>query len=965
MTERVDSHSTTPGDGSRRVSVLGVVLGYAIFAALWILLSDNVLVAFIHEPATLALASMIKGWLFVAVTAFLLFLVLRRMRAAQELADARALDDWRPRRIFIVATVIVLIMVITGIMHAVGQVKSRELARLQAIADLKSRQIETLLGEIQDDAEFLRQSGFIEGIEGDSEEAKARAWTLNLWAKKEGFQLTLLDARGGFVWGSKEVLQHIPIDMMTTRPSGRGIVRLGPTRDAQGRVHIEYIVALRPAGRVAMAVLHIDPTTWLYPLLRFWPLPSASAETLLFKRDGNDVLFLNDLVHQTDAAARLRIPLQARDELLAAQVLTRMVGQGEGLHGVDYRGVPVIGAARAITGTDWDLVTKIDRAEVFANARDEIAWVILAGLLMLAVATAGVRLLHQRHKLDLIKHVGEAQLEQLRALRLLASIADSSNDAILAKDLEGRYLFFNRAAEQITGKTAADVLGHDDFDLFPPDEARFLRKFAENVVANDRIITEEEVLTTTLGERVFLATKGPMHDEHGNIIGIFGISRDITERKRMERELAEKGMLRQVLIEQSRDGIVVINQDGGIIEANATFADMLGYSADRVLTLHPWDWDPNWSRERTLGTLTRPEQGAGIMETRWQRHDGSLLDVEIAFNRIDHDGQKLMFCVCRDISARKQAEARARKHETRYRALVDQAADALFVHDHEGRFIEVNQRACDSLGYSKEELLGMSVADVSVDFDLARAQPIWLTFQPGHTPSIRGRHQRKDGSIFPVEVHFGLLEHEDQRLYIALAHDITERERSEAALLASEYRFRALVEQSLAGIYIIQDGLLRYVNPGFATIFGYSSPDDIIDRVRVSDLVAPSNLTLVADNINKRLSGEASDIHYVFQGVKANGTCIDVEVHGRTFEYLGRPAVIGMILDITARKAAEDALRASEQRFHDIVDASADWIWEVDAEWRYTYASESVFELLGYSAVDIIGKTPFDLMPEH
>ncbi len=198
---------------------------------------------------------------------------------------------------------------------------------------------------------------------------------------------------------------------------------------------------------------------------------------------------------------------------------------------------------------------------------------------------------------------------------------------------------------------------------------------------------------------------------------------------------------------------------------------------------------------------------------------------------------------------------------------------------------------------------------------------------------------------------------------VILSDNITDQKKAELVLRESEGRFRALVEQSLAGIYIIQDGLFRYVNPGFAAVFGYDAPEQVIDRVPFTDLVAAQDRERVAENIRRRVDGETEDIHYIFKGRRRDGSLIDVEVHGRTFDYQGRPAVIGLLLDITARKAAEDALRESELRFHDIVDASADWVWEVDAQGRYTYVSESVFDLLGYLPSEIVGKTPFDFMP--
>ena len=128
--------------------------------------------------------------------------------------------------------------------------------------------------------------------------------------------------------------------------------------------------------------------------------------------------------------------------------------------------------------------------------------------------------------------------EQIKTLQLLQDLANSSSDAIFAKDLQGRYLLFNRAACDIVGKRLDEVLGQDDRSLFPPEQARSLLETEQRLRAHGVIETLEETVQTTLGERVFIATKGPLRDAHGQIIGTFGISRDITDRKHAEAEIA-------------------------------------------------------------------------------------------------------------------------------------------------------------------------------------------------------------------------------------------------------------------------------------------------------------------------------------------------------------------------------------------------------------------------------------------
>ena len=135
-----------------------------------------------------------------------------------------------------------------------------------------------------------------------------------------------------------------------------------------------------------------------------------------------------------------------------------------------------------------------------------------------------------------------------------------------------------------------------------------------------------------------------------------------------------------------------------------------------------------------------------------------------------------------DITDSKLAEQRAAQSELRYKTLVQQAADALFVHDLAGNFLEVNQQACDSMGYSREELLRMNVADTSLRFDLPKAQAMWSQLKVGEPRTLTSIKRRKDGSSFPADIRLALLEIDGQKLVMSLVSDITEHVEQEEKL---------------------------------------------------------------------------------------------------------------------------------------------------------------------------------------
>jgi PAS domain S-box-containing protein len=248
-------------------------------------------------------------------------------------------------------------------------------------------------------------------------------------------------------------------------------------------------------------------------------------------------------------------------------------------------------------------------------------------------------------------------------------------------------------------------------------------------------------------------------------------------------------------------------------------------------------------------------------------------------------------------------------------AIVDNSSDAIYAKDSEGRYLLFNGAACRYAGKPASEILGHNDRDLflpeqadrlmAADRRIMAEDKIHTTEEILDTALGRKTLLTTKGPLHDAAAHtVGIF---------GISHDITERMQAESVLAESEGRFRALVEQSLAGIYIIQEGYFRYVNPGFAVIFGYASPADLIDKVPVSELISPEDSARVVENIRRRVEGEIVDIHYTFRGSRRDGRSIDVEVHGRMFEYQGKPAVIGLILDVTARKRAEEELHTRSQ----------------------------------------------------
>ena len=261
--------------------------------------------------------------------------------------------------------------------------------------------------------------------------------------------------------------------------------------------------------------------------------------------------------------------------------------------------------------------------------------------------------------------------------------------------------------------------------------------------------------------------------------------------------------------------------------------------------------------------------------------------------------------------------------EELYRTLFDQAADGIFIADEQGHYIEVNQRGCEMLGYTREELVGLTMKDLIPDEDITR-DPLQMAELRSGSPLLKERHLRcKDGRLLPVEISAQMLA---DGSFVGMVRDISKRKRAEEQLRESNERFRLLAESSLTGIYLIQENYFRYVNPALAHIFGYEVAE-IIDKLGPLDLVYLDDQTLVAKNRRRRIEGKEDAVHYDFRGLRKDGSVIYVEVHDRRIEYGGKTGVIGMLVDISERKQTEEALRTSEERLQLALDAAQLGLW--------------------------------------
>ena len=317
----------------------------------------------------------------------------------------------------------------------------------------------------------------------------------------------------------------------------------------------------------------------------------------------------------------------------------------------------------------------------------------------------------------------------------------------------------------------------------------------------------------------------------GSALRIVGALLDASEQHRIQQQLHDDANRRRVMIEQSRDGVVVLNTDGSVDEANQAFAQMLGYSLQQLQQLHVWDWDSARSRSEMLDLLAMPGRASGTVEVGMRRRDGSLILVEVSTTDLLLGGRQVYFCVCREVTQRLAVESALRESEARHRATFDNFAVGMAENAINGDWLNVNPRLCDITGYSRQALMAMDVRLLTHPDDRRDDWPELLRLMRGELASLRRekRYLRQDGQVIWVAVSSSVVRDVRGRAqyFVSVVEDVTERKRIEAELashrqhLESEVAERTQALRLAMRARIESEHFLRSVADNIPDMVGY------------------------------------------------------------------------------------------------------------------------------------------------
>jgi PAS domain S-box-containing protein len=443
--------------------------------------------------------------------------------------------------------------------------------QLSAIAELKTDELVEWRKERLGDANIFYKNGVFSNLvncyfenQNKAEVAKEiRSWIRLVQISFSYDQICLFD-----VSGTKHI--SVPEKKMPSQDfsfkfpkevlkSNKVIIRDFYRDDNDGKVYLSIFIPIRDGhdtGRViGILSMRVDPELYLYPMIKKWPTPSRTAETLIVRRDGNCALFLNELKFQKNTVLKLRIPISKINLASVKAVL----GQTGIIDGTDYRGVPVVAYICTIPGSPWFLVARMDDEEVYAPLREKL-WILIILVCVLITGTgiiAGTtwRLQRNRFFREHFK-LAETLLKSEETYRMLF---ESINDAVLISELAdngkfGKFIQVNDVACQRLGYTREELLSKTPFEINSEQSKQGLVPKVQNILEKKHAIVETEHVAKD--GRIIPVEISTKVAQFNNKTIFHSIARDITERKRAEQQQEYQYALLTALINSPKDIII-------------------------------------------------------------------------------------------------------------------------------------------------------------------------------------------------------------------------------------------------------------------------------------------------------------------------------------------------------------------------------------------------------------------------
>lgn len=552
-----------------------------------------------------------------------------------------------------------------------------------------------------------------------------------------------------------------------------------------------------------------------------------------------------------------------------------------------------------------------------------------------------------------------AQLEVKKSEEKYRSLFEQASDPIMVTDFKGNFLDVNESLCRMFGYTKGELMGMNISSLIDADELK------EKPMNFARLAAGEHVFS----KRSMLHKDGTIIKVEANVkkisdTSVLAIARDITQRLKVENELAESENRLRVIFQTEPECIKLLDANCRVIEMNPAGIDII--EAENVSQVIGQSVLPIVDEEyrEAFAKLNRRvfEGKAGTLEFSITSLKGTHRWMEMHTVPLrNKDGEVISsLSVARDVTEKRKAAEAIRQSEERYRALVENATEALVVFDVEkGKFESVSQSAVDFFKMSKEELMQIGPIEISPEYQpdgqlsSEKAKEKLTEAIHGGKPSFEWTHRDKLGNLIPCEIWLVRLPSENQILIRGSIFNIAERKKSEEAIRLSEQKYKLMFNMNPLPMLMLSKPGLEFIDVNDAALkqYGYSREEFL--RMTAFDLRPVED----HESFRSAIAGSAEGINNfgVWRHRKKNGTVIRVDIMAHTIIYNDKPAWLTLAYDVTEKLLAEEKLKESEFQFRKVTENEILGVAWATPDGRLTNANSTFCKMLGYSAEELKG----------
>ena len=540
-------------------------------------------------------------------------------------------------------------------------------------------------------------------------------------------------------------------------------------------------------------------------------------------------------------------------------------------------------------------------------------------------------------------------------------LADNIIDGVYCINPDGYLAFVNRAMIDRSGISSDKFYASHFLDIIHPAYRDLAAQNFKRVISGDNGIPYELRYERADGqERIAEVHSNPMRID-GKVVGLIGISRDVTERKRAEETLKESEKCFSVAFHVNPAPMTISTIDDGVIlDVNARWLSMLGYARNEMIGQEHAKL-PIWLDYEATSSFIGKFLKEGFLRgesVQLRTKSGEIRDTLWSAELIKYRGREVVLSLLYDITERKRAEIALQKSEERFRCMVETTRDIIYTIDVNGVLTYVNPTAETLMGYSIDELKGKSFEQIVAPECIDLVKDRFKRAMKGEfIPVYEIDMIRKDGARLPIEFN-GVTIYDSEGKpsgRYGVGRDITERKQAEEALRASELRYQAIFENTGTTMLIVEEDMtIVLANCGFESLTGYKR-EEIEGKKKWTEFVEKGDLEKMITQHQFREEGSGlAKKNYEFRLVHRDGHVKNIILTVNMIP--GTERSVASLMDITDRKKAEDALRISEERHRLITDNMSDMIRFTDMNGKILYYSPSHEKILGYSPEDRVGK---------